>query len=524
MINEAYLIKVLKNVFGFSKFRAGQLAVVKNILQGRDVFAIMPTGAGKSVCFQLPAILFDGVTVVLSPLISLMNDQVNRLRELKINAVFLNRSITSGRIKKIMREIELGFYKIVYIAPERLDSKNFFEFVNRLKIKMVVVDEAHCVLHWGFSFRQSYLKIAEFFSKLEVRPIFAAFTATASLFDVKIVSKLLNLHKPYVVYGGYYRSNLFFDVIKVENELKIKVLLKLFKHIENESTIIYCQTRKNVELVWLVLTKKGYVAVKYHAGLSNEMRRRSQDSFLKDEVKVLVATNAFGMGVDKKDVRNVIHFNMPKSLEDYYQEAGRAGRDGLFARCVILYSDYDVEINRVLIEKVKNFGEFSSEQFLNFRQYSFNKLDQIKNYCYSFSCYKNQILTYFGENSDGKNCLFCGNCFKNFVNLGEVARLIFDCVFQEGGVLSEVLVFKILRGSFFLNKKYRKNKNFCKLKKFSLKLIKLCVDELVCRRKLIKLGTKELKLSKEALRLLQEGKPFDFWVKKTPAKFNIRPG
>lgn len=511
MINFTYLERILKKEFGLTSFRPGQLQIIEQILQGHDVFVVMPTGAGKSICFQLPAMLFSGITLVVSPLVALMNDQVDRLRKLKINAVFLNRSLTSGRLKKIMADVEKGFLKVklIYITPERLESEKFFQFASKIKISCVVVDEAHCVLQWGFGFRPSYLKIARFFEKLKVRPVFAAFTATACKEATAEIIQLLKLQRPFVFCGGFNRANLFFDVVCVEEDsLKIKLLLKIFKNLKNESSIIYCQTRKNVELVHLVLQSKGFKAVKYHAGMSHELRRRNQVKFLVDEANVLVATNSFGMGIDKSNIRNVVHFNMPKSLEDYYQEAGRAGRDGRFARCVMMFSQKDVEVNKFLIEK-SNCGNS-----LKLKEQHFKKLDQIIKYCKSGCCYRLQILAYFGESVPRKNCFNCGNCLRNFVNLGEVAILILECVFYAGCGLKKEEILKILKGSWFLKKGLKTNATFGKLRGMYLlkNKVEVCVEQLVLRNLLVRLDGNCFGLGSECVKVLKIGKGFKLWV------------
>ena len=512
MISADCLQKNLQKIFGISSFRPGQLQIIEQILQGNDVFAIMPTGSGKSICFQLPAILLSGITVVVSPLVALMNDQVERLQQLKVNAVFLNKSLTSGKLKKIMSDILKGLQKVklIYIAPERLESESFLKFASQIKISLVVVDEAHCVLQWGLGFRPSYLKIAQFFEKMEVRPIFAALTATACSESTQEIIKLLKLQKPFVLCGGFDRENLFFDVISFANDyLKIKFLLKIFKNLKNESSIIYCQTRKNVEFVHLVFQKKGFKVAKYHAGLSHEIRRRNQAKFLTGEVDVLVATNAFGMGIDKGDIRNVVHFNMPKNLEDYYQEAGRAGRDGNCARCVMMFSQSDILINKLLIEK-SNFCVNLKTSKLN----DFKKLEQIVAYSKSDRCYRNQILFYFGENKRQKNCFNCGNCLRNFVNLGEVAVLVLRCVFNANCGLNKEEILKILKGSWFLNKKFKRNATFGKLKRTPLAKVKVevCIEQLISKKLLVRLDDKGLALSFEAINLLKQRQEFNLWV------------
>ncbi len=403
--------KILSDVFKYDSFRKGQKLIIETILKGIDVFAIFPTGFGKSICFQIPAILFDGLTIVISPLISLMNDQVNRLTKIKINAVFLNRSITTGAQKKIMNDVLKGKFKIIYIAPERLNCESFINLLKKIKISLVVIDEAHCVLQWGHNFRPSYLKIGLIFNKLKPRPVFAAFTATIKLNMVNFTADLLNLKHPKIFNSGFMRSNLFFDVFYLDENRKIKTLIKFLNKTLNQSTIIYCQTRKIVDFLSSFLLIKGFKNNKYHAGLSQEVRRRNQRNFLNDEVKILVATNAFGLGIDKPNVRNIVHFNMPKNLEDYYQEAGRAGRDGLPARCLMFWNYSDIKINELLIEKTNYFEKLKPNQICKLKDQQILELNLMINYCKSETCYRNQILKYFDNKLNLKrNCLNCGNC------------------------------------------------------------------------------------------------------------------
>ena len=494
----------MHDVFGLTKFRANQETIIEKILQGQDVFVVMPTGGGKSICFQIPALIFDGITIVISPLISLMNEQVDRLQLLNIKAVFLNRSLTTGQVKKAMNDIVYGRYKIVYVAPERLESKLFVEFIEKVKISLVVVDEAHCVLQWGFGFRPSYLKISKFFANLQrVRPVFAAFTATVKLKSVTEIVNLLNLKNPYILVTGFARNNLCFNVFRVEEHLKLKFLFKMFKLLLNESTIIYCQTRKIVEFLYYVLYKKGFRVEKYHAGLSREARRRSQEKFLHDEVNVLVATNAFGMGIDKKNVRNVIHYNMPKNLEDYYQEAGRAGRDGKISNCFMLYSNHDVKINKFLIDKMKYCEYLTQSQIQRLKQSYYNSLHDIVKYCESDDCYVKQIVNYFGEKFETENCYCCGNCRRKFVDVTDMAIKIFDCVKYFSWECTFDLVVKILKGRIFINKRMKNYINYKALKKSSTKQIRKCLEELKNKGYLYENSSKKLNLTKKSINLLK---------------------
>ncbi|MBQ3949272.1 MAG: RecQ family ATP-dependent DNA helicase, partial [Bacteroidales bacterium] len=335
---EAKKYHILEWYYGYKRFRPGQEEVIDSILNGRDALAVMPTGAGKSVCYQVPGLLFDGITLVISPLISLMKDQVNALTSAGIRAAYLNRSLTNAQYNKALDNMAHGIYKIVYVAPERLVSERFIEVCRSLPISLIAIDEAHCVSQWGQDFRPGYLNIARFIDRLPVRPVISAFTATATE-DVKAdIVRLLRLREPVVLTTGFDRPNLFFTVMRPKD--KRSALLKLVKERRDKTGIIYCATRKKVEAVCDFLCEKGYAATRYHAGLSDDERLRNQEDFVYDRKRIMVATNAFGMGIDKSDVRFVIHFNMPKNIESYYQEAGRAGRDGESADCILLFGRY----------------------------------------------------------------------------------------------------------------------------------------------------------------------------------------
>ena len=326
--------KVLYDFFGHKCFRNGQEDIIDHILSGIDVLGVMPTGAGKSMCYQIPALLFDGITVVVSPLISLMKDQVNSLIQSGVRAAYLNSSLSSSQYAAAMKNAENGAYKIIYVAPERLCTPSFISLAAKVKISMLAVDEAHCVSQWGQDFRPSYMKIPEFLQRLPYRPVVSAFTATATAQVRDDIIKMLGLHEPYCITTGFDRENLYFGVIHPKD--KYGEVKRLVEENKDKSGIVYCSTRKNVEAVCDRLIADGFSATRYHAGLSDEERRRNQDDFIFDRCRVIVATNAFGMGIDKSNVSYVIHYNMPKNIESYYQEAGRAGRDGAEAKCVLL--------------------------------------------------------------------------------------------------------------------------------------------------------------------------------------------
>jgi ATP-dependent DNA helicase RecQ len=397
-------LQVLKDVYGYDCFRDGQEELIDSTLKKKDVLGIMPTGAGKSLCFQIPALMFDGITIVISPLISLMKDQVSALNEAGVHAAYINSSLTEAQIRKALENASQGLYKIIYVAPERLTTASFLALVDSIKISFVVVDEAHCISQWGQDFRPSYLKIVEFVNELPVRPVIAAYTATATTVVKEDILCILGLHNPKVVITGYDRKNLFFTVKKPEN--KMKELLEYLKKQKGKSGVIYCNTRSNVEEVQDQLVRHGYQATRYHAGLSDIERRENQEDFIYDKKPIMVATNAFGMGIDKSNVRFVVHYNMPKDIESYYQEAGRAGRDGETAECVLFYSGHDVRINEFLIEKQSENSELEVEEKKLLQERDRDRLRKMTFYCFTKECLREYILRYFGE--FGHN--YCGNC------------------------------------------------------------------------------------------------------------------
>lgn len=403
--------KVLKDVFGYDTFREGQEGLIDSTLAGRDVLGIMPTGAGKSICFQVPALLFQGITIVVSPLISLMKDQVAALNAAGVHAAFINSSLTEGQYRKAMEFAARGRYKIIYAAPERLMTDSFLALINQVEISMVAVDEAHCISQWGQDFRPSYLKIAEFIQVLPKRPVIAAYTATATRAVKEDILCILGLQNPFVAVTGYDRKNLCFAVEKPKD--KIQALLDYLDKNREKSGIIYCNTRKNVEEIHRRLIQEGYPAVRYHAGLSDEEKKQNQEDFIYDRMPVMVATNAFGMGIDKSNVRFVLHFNMPKDIESYYQEAGRAGRDGEPGECVLYYAGQDVKTNEFLINQQMENEEFDREDMELIRERNFERLRKMTFYCFTNECLREYILRYFGEYG-GNYCGNCKNCLTEF--------------------------------------------------------------------------------------------------------------
>lgn len=437
--------EVLKKYFGYDEFRPGQKDIVDNILKGRDAFAVMPTGAGKSICYQIPAMLMDGITLVISPLISLMQDQVKALNEAGIEAAFINSSLTEREFAETLRRAGENAFRLIYVAPERLVTDSFRSFAADVDISMVTVDEAHCISQWGQDFRPSYLKIVEFIDGLEKRPVISAFTATATEAVRNDIVCSLGLCDPYEVVTGFDRPNLFFQVERPAD--KDGYILDFLKKHDGESGIIYCATRKNVEKLYGLLIKNGFSAGKYHAGMGNDERKKMQDDFVFDYTGIVIATNAFGMGIDKSDVRFVIHYNMPQSMENYYQEAGRAGRDGLEAKCILLFSAQDIVIGRFLIEhrEMPETGEIDPEIL---QERDMARLRIMENYCYTTGCLRNFILDYFGEAPDSP-CGSCGNCRKKFAQLDmtEEAKQIINCVYETKGRFGKHVVLDTLLGA-----------------------------------------------------------------------------
>ncbi len=402
--------KALKEIFGYDNFKYGQETVIKGILKGRDALAVMPTGAGKSICYQLPAVMSDGITIVISPLISLMADQVKNLIQLGIRGAYLNSTLTYRQYCKALENASKGIYKIIYVAPERLETKEFLEFAHNANISIISVDEAHCVSQWGQDFRPSYLKIKDFINSLNKRPVVCAFTATATPRVKEDIIFMLGLDNPLITETGFDRPNLYFETKKPDD--KMSTLLKIIKRHTDESGIIYCISRKNVEQVCSMLCKKGYDATRYHAGLDDFERKTNQDDFIYDRKRIMVATNAFGMGIDKSDVRYVVHYNMPRSIEFYYQEAGRAGRDGEKAECILLYEPGDYFTNRFFVENTDENGEMAEEQRAKVIENEMKKLNQMRYYANTDRCLRNYMLYYFGEGSKDK-CGNCSNCLKD---------------------------------------------------------------------------------------------------------------
>ncbi len=443
-------LTALREFFGYSSFREGQEKLIDATLSGRDVFGVMPTGGGKSICYQIPALLLQGVTIVISPLISLMQDQVAALKAAGIPAAYLNSSLTPEQMRTVLRRAQEGRYKLIYVAPERLETPGFRRLAETMPVSLFAVDEAHCISQWGQDFRPSYLKILDFLKLLKRRPTVAAFTATATEAVRRDVVRILELRDPLTVITGFDRPNLRFEVRRPRN--KNAELDRLLASRRGQSGIIYCATRKKVEKVCERLRGNGFAATRYHAGLDEEERRQNQEDFVYDRAPIIVATNAFGMGIDKSDVRFVIHYNMPQSVEAYYQEAGRAGRDGDAADCVLLYSAGDVRTAHFLIENGEENELLSPEERELLRERDLRRLGQMIGYCKTDECLRGYLLDYFGQTHPA----FCGNCSNcltetETVDITREAQMILSCLRRIkaalGYDLGLALVIRILRGS-----------------------------------------------------------------------------
>ena len=431
-------LDVLHKYYGYTSFRKGQENIITSIINKEDVLAIMPTGGGKSICYQVPALCLDGITIVISPLISLMKDQVDALKTMGVKARLINSSLSNSEYNEALEEIENDECKIIYIAPERLDSMDFVNIIRGKNISQVAIDEAHCVSQWGHDFRVSYKKIPYFINRLDKRPIVTAFTATASNEVREDIINILNLHNPAVYITGFDRENLSINIVKSSS--KNKYTLDYVENHKNESGIIYASTRKEVETIYEGLLKRNYSVAKYHAGLSNEARKEYQENFINDDIKIMVATNAFGMGIDKPNIRWVLHYNMPQSIENYYQEIGRAGRDGEDSECVLLFSPGDVHTQKYLVEV----GIENPDR----KRVQYKKLQQMVDLVYSNTCYRKSILNYFGE-PFLEDCNNCSNC----LNEGEVvdktldAQKVISCIARMKRSFGATMIIDVLRGS-----------------------------------------------------------------------------
>jgi len=438
----------LKKYFGYESFRGGQEKLVDAILDGRDTLGIMPTGAGKSICFQVPALLLDGITLVISPLISLMKDQVSALVQAGVPAAFINTSLTYQQTRLALENARRGKYRIIYVAPERLMTEEFLAFSASVKLAMIAVDEAHCVSQWGQNFRPSYLKIREFSDTLTYRPVMSAFTATATDVVKRDIIKILRLEKPVEVITGFDRKNLTFNVLSPHD--RYSALLKILKTKGEQSGIVYCSTRKTVEELCSKLNSDGYPATRYHAGLSDAERAENQELFICDTKRIMIATNAFGMGIDKSNVSYVVHYNMPKNIESYYQEAGRAGRDGSPAECTLFYNGQDYITAKFLIEQSDSENtELDAVTRARVRRLDLKRLNDMVGYCKATGCLRAYILRYFGEAPETENCGNCSSCCGN-TEITEVtveAQKILSCIKRMDERFGVKMVCDVLRGS-----------------------------------------------------------------------------
>lgn len=436
---------LLQKYYGYSSFRKGQEDIIKNILQGHDTLGIMPTGGGKSVCYQIPALLQDGTTLVISPLISLMKDQVDSLESHGIAATYINSSLEQREVSARIRKAEKESYKLLYIAPERLESERFIALLRTLPISMVAIDEAHCISQWGHDFRPCYLSIAKLIKELPSRPIVTAFTATATKEVQQDILRLLAMKGSHMFVTGFNRENLALSILREGN--KKDFILRYIKQNKNQAGIVYAATRKEVEDVYETLRKQGIAVGKYHAGLSDEERITSQDAFLFDDIRVMVATNAFGMGIDKSNVRYVLHHNMPKTMEAYYQEAGRAGRDGEPSECILLFSPQDIQLQKFLIEQSTSAPERKMNEY--------KRLQLMVEFCHTTQCLANAILHYFGERDHSQPCGRCGSCKdeRELTDITVEAQKIFSCIRRMKERFGVSFVADVLKGS--ANKRVR---------------------------------------------------------------------
>lgn len=522
-------LMILRRVYGYDCFRPGQEELIDGILHGRDVIGIMPTGGGKSMCYQLPGLLMPGLTVVISPLISLMRDQVQALQAAGIPAAYLNSTLSAHQSREIYRGLYEGRFKLIYVAPERLDSEGFSTLAQQMPISFVAVDEAHCISQWGQDFRPSYLRITNFIESLPSRPVVGAYTATATKQVKQDIQRLLKLNNPITCVTGYDRPNLYFEVRQPES--KNAELLGLLAPRKGRSGIVYCTTRKNVESVCDFLKDHGYRATRYHAGLDEKERSANQEDFLHERATVMVATNAFGMGIDKSNVSFVIHYNMPRSIESYYQEAGRAGRDGSEADCVLLFSQGDVNTAQYMINNGSDNEELTPAQREMVRRQDLNRLDAMVRYCKSEDCLRSYLLEYFGQKAP-QVCGNCGSCLGDFErqDITTEAQMILSCVkqiYDRIGKFADISVLsRTLRGSpdkAILEKGFNELSTYGLLREKTRTQVHDLIHHLEAEGYLTEREDKRLELQRSAGDVLYRGQKVYMLVRKEPEKITILP-
>lgn len=524
------VLKALNQYFGYTEFRSGQAELIQAQLAGRDVFGIMPTGGGKSVCYQIPALLMEGITLVVSPLISLMKDQVMALKDAGIAAAYINSSLTKKQIQLVYRRILEDKYKIIYIAPERLLAEGFLRTIRQIRIAMVAVDEAHCISQWGKDFRPSYLRIVDFLKLQKKRPVVSAFTATATLRVREDVKRILELREPLCITTGFDRPNLHFEVLRPKN--KMAALQKLIAARRDRCGIIYCATRKDVERVCETLRGDGVATTRYHAGLAEEERQANQEDFIHDRCSVIVATNAFGMGIDKSNVGYVIHYTIPQSVEAYYQEAGRAGRDGEKAECILLYSASDIMTAKFLIQSSGENGALPAEEQKRVIAQKMTYLNEMIRYCKTKGCLRSYILEYFGQEHKEK-CGNCGNCEVKFEekDITVQAKMILSCVRRIQSLLrysmGATAVAQVLRGSSnknILTRKLDTLSVYGLMREVSEREIKEMIEELEEQGYLrTRPQHGVLELTRRADAVLFQGKPIKVYVRKSSQTAKTEP-
>lgn len=514
MDNKEKIFYVLKKYYGFDTLRRGQFEIINSILSGVDTFCLMPTGAGKSICYQIPAIIFQGITIVIAPLISLMKDQVDNLTGIGVKAAYINSTQSMHAIKKTLIEAAMGEYKILYISPERLESRIFRDMVKELYISQIVIDEAHCVSQWGHDFRQSYLEISSFYNSLNNKPIMSAFTATATEAVREDSIKLLGLKNTYLYKGDINRENLNINVLKEVD--KLESLKDIIRENENEAGIVYCASRNEVDNLYYYLKDLGYNVGKYHGGLKDEEKERFQEEFLYENIDIIIATNAFGMGIDKSNIRFIIHFTIPQNIESYYQEIGRGGRDGERCDCYLFYCETDISRVEYIINKSSS---------INRREIQLRQFQSMIDYCTLKECYRKYILNYFGNERKLSYCNNCSNCLNNdeLKDFTRESQMILSTVFrtkEQYGISVIVDILKGFKGPKIIQNQLDKITTYGIMKEYDSAFIKDLIKNLLNEGYVdLKEGTYSmLKLNSKSIRLLksQEIVVFKILDKKEP--------